>query len=231
MPALRALPSRRSFDAVPRRATLRRRRHVPRHRGRELADARRRGGGLRGRAARAAGGRDRHRAHPGARRGAARPALSPARRTDPRERASRLGRRRALQPALPPAARLPAGAGRRAAAEAARRPRHGAAARSPQAALGAVGRGGAGRRPLRDPHEDPSLHDRRRRQCGPDGRLDVAEPDGAGAEAEALARAPRAEPARAVRPRAAGLRRSIRSAAPARCATRSSAWARRSAPA
>jgi hypothetical protein len=74
---------------------------------------------------------------------------------------SRLGRRRALQSRLPPAPHEPAAPGQRGAAQAARRPHHGAAPRSLAALVGDLGRRRSRGRPLRADLQDPPLHDRR----------------------------------------------------------------------
>ena len=82
------------------------------------------------------------------------------------------------------------------AAEDALRAHHGAAARPQAAALGDLGRRGPRGRPLRDDHEDPPLHDRRRV-----GRRSRAHPDvdvarGARARAAARRSIPRPAPSR-----------------------------------
>ncbi len=76
-------------------------------------------------------------------------------------RAAALGRRRQLQPDLPHPPHRAARAGRRGAAETARRAGLLAAARPLEAALGAVARPGPGARPLRDPDQDPPRDGRR----------------------------------------------------------------------
>ena len=83
-----------------------------------------------------------------------------------------LGGRRSVQHLLPRAPHAPPGAGRRATAEAGRRPHHVAAARPAQTALGDVGHRGARRRTVRDGHQDAPLHDRRHLGRRPD--LDAA---------------------------------------------------------
>ena len=74
---------------------------------------------------------------------------------------SALGRRRQLQPQVPHPPHRAARARRRAAADAARRPRLLAAARPLEAALGDVAGPGAGAGSLRDPDQDPPRGGRR----------------------------------------------------------------------
>ena len=136
----------------------------------------------------------------------------------PARRPRGLGGRPALQPRLPHPPHRAAEAGRRVAAEEALVARDGAAARPQAAAVGDLGRRGArGRRPLRDDHEDPPLHDRRRLGRRPRADPVLDQPGGAAASKPPPRFMPRPAPSarRAAARRADALARRCRCA---RCA-------------
>ena len=160
----------------PLRATVGARRIVPRDRGRQQPHARGRGAPLRRGAAAGFAWRPRHGAHPRLRRVAAAldSALPAAVDPHPAGAPPGVGRRRPLQPLLSRPPHRPAPSRRGAPAEAPLRSDPLAEARPDQAAVGDMGRRGAGGRPVRAGGQGPPCDGRRHLGHGPARRHALA---------------------------------------------------------